>query len=410
MTKCSIKIKFSFLAITVIIAGIFLFPHQAHAAFLDFLKACDGNRTPSLSGFLFLFIQIAQWILGITGSLALLMFVIGGFTWLISAGRQKWVDMGTTTLFNALIGLLIVFGSWFLIDIIISTVAPGVRAGGGWYTFDATLCTDDRTAVLGDIVNAPPPKEIFSIEEKHSEDKALPCMDAEKAEDACGLAEKKGDRVVLTDVGCPAGKKRCDITSANGITCDVRFNNAKGYINTQIRQGAGCPILCGRKLSDGERFVPSQNALCCKCIDPASANLKDKDCGQPVAKGEDIGKGPYKCCESNNPSATVTLCKKGEAFYPGGGICYCTLGLEGSICTMAKDTQSGCKMTNLSCKTVEELERYIDCSGESGTAWFACKAANISRGLVRMPSGWVATKFKDLRGQPNYGICIKNTE
>ncbi|MBI2645287.1 hypothetical protein HYW94_03900, partial [Candidatus Uhrbacteria bacterium] len=67
MTKCSIKN-----IVIVAVFGVFLFPVSAHADFMGELAGCTGADVISLSGFLYLFVQIAQWILGITGSLALL--------------------------------------------------------------------------------------------------------------------------------------------------------------------------------------------------------------------------------------------------------------------------------------------------------------------------------------------------
>lgn len=77
----------------------------------------------TLDAFLLLAINIIKWILGITGSLALAMFVLGGVQWLLSRGASGEVEKGLNTMINAVIGLAIIFGSWMAVNFIMSTVA-----------------------------------------------------------------------------------------------------------------------------------------------------------------------------------------------------------------------------------------------------------------------------------------------
>lgn len=60
--------------------------------------------------------SISKLILGITGSLALLMFVYGGFTWLISSGNREMVQKGKNILIAAVIGIVIVFAAYSAIE------------------------------------------------------------------------------------------------------------------------------------------------------------------------------------------------------------------------------------------------------------------------------------------------------
>ena len=55
-------------------------------------------------------------VLGIIGSFALLMLVWGGFQWLTSAGNAEKVDAGTKTMVWALIGVMVVLASYFLLS------------------------------------------------------------------------------------------------------------------------------------------------------------------------------------------------------------------------------------------------------------------------------------------------------
>ena len=73
-------------------------------------------------------VNVANWILGIVGSLALLMFVIGGFMFLISAGNSKTVDKGKSILISSVVGLVIVFCSYMIIQFSMS--AMGLKWSG----------------------------------------------------------------------------------------------------------------------------------------------------------------------------------------------------------------------------------------------------------------------------------------
>jgi len=66
--------------------------------------------------FIILGINVASYLFGIIGALALLMFVYGGFTIIISQGNPEKVKQGTGIIMAAVIGLLIVFGGYLLIQ------------------------------------------------------------------------------------------------------------------------------------------------------------------------------------------------------------------------------------------------------------------------------------------------------
>jgi hypothetical protein len=70
--------------------------------------------------------NIAQIILGITGSLALLMFMIGGIMYITSAGKKDQIQKATKTLRFAVIGLAIVMFSGVAIKLLLK-VLTGVK-------------------------------------------------------------------------------------------------------------------------------------------------------------------------------------------------------------------------------------------------------------------------------------------
>lgn len=68
-----------------------------------------------INDFIVLAINIARWILGIVGSLSLVMFIYGGFMFLISAGSSESVTKARQIIVAAVIGLAIVFSSYLII-------------------------------------------------------------------------------------------------------------------------------------------------------------------------------------------------------------------------------------------------------------------------------------------------------
>ena len=81
-----------------------------------------------VNDFLSIGVRVSEIILGIVGSLALLAFVAGGLMFLISSGNKTLVERGKATITGAVIGLVIVFASYTIIQFAASTM--GVKTGG----------------------------------------------------------------------------------------------------------------------------------------------------------------------------------------------------------------------------------------------------------------------------------------
>ena len=67
--------------------------------------------------------KIINAVLGIVGSLALLMFVYGGLTWMTSSGSQEKVKKGRDIIVWSAIGLAIIFASYGLVRILLTGVS-----------------------------------------------------------------------------------------------------------------------------------------------------------------------------------------------------------------------------------------------------------------------------------------------
>lgn len=63
-------------------------------------------------------------ILGVTGSIALLMFIYGGFLWLISAGGDN-IKKGKEVMKWAALGLVVIVGAYTIVRAIVSALESG---------------------------------------------------------------------------------------------------------------------------------------------------------------------------------------------------------------------------------------------------------------------------------------------
>lgn len=83
---------------------------------------CQDLGKCSLDQILQVFINVVTFILGISGSVVLLMFVYGGFMWVTSRGEAKHVQTGKDTMVRAMLGFAIIVLSYSLINFLIAAV------------------------------------------------------------------------------------------------------------------------------------------------------------------------------------------------------------------------------------------------------------------------------------------------
>lgn len=96
-----------------------VFKVQAQNSIVDTSNAAYQGGNYTLDDFTLLAIRISKWVLGIVGSLSLLMFVYGGVMFLISAGNSQSIDKAKKILLAAVIGLIIVFSSFLIIKFVL---------------------------------------------------------------------------------------------------------------------------------------------------------------------------------------------------------------------------------------------------------------------------------------------------
>ncbi|MBI2985016.1 MAG: hypothetical protein HYY50_05340 [Candidatus Kerfeldbacteria bacterium] len=68
-------------------------------------------------------INILQLVLGLLALIAVIMIIIGGFTWLTAGGNEEKVDKAKKIISAAVIGLIIVLLAWAIVIFVARTTA-----------------------------------------------------------------------------------------------------------------------------------------------------------------------------------------------------------------------------------------------------------------------------------------------
>ncbi len=143
----------SLFALSFIVLGLFLPFLQVQA---QLTPACgydlnsDGKYDSQKEGcklchFFVLGNNILKFLLVPPGGLvligAVIMFVVGGFMFLVSAGNPSSLEQGRNILKTTVMGLIIVYGAWLAVDFFF--VALGVTTwsgpGQGWFTINCPI-------------------------------------------------------------------------------------------------------------------------------------------------------------------------------------------------------------------------------------------------------------------------------
>lgn len=108
------KINKKILSINVLIF-VFLMATGSYAA--EITDPLNGKSISDIIG------TVILTLLGIVGSLSLIMFIYGGILWIISGGNEDNVKKGKETLKWAVLGIVIVFASYGILNFVIDAIA-----------------------------------------------------------------------------------------------------------------------------------------------------------------------------------------------------------------------------------------------------------------------------------------------
>lgn len=75
-----------------------------------------SDSIPALIG------RVITAVLGVVGSLALLMVIYGGFTWMLAAGNSEKIKKGRDIIVWAMLGLVVIFTSYALVRFVITSI------------------------------------------------------------------------------------------------------------------------------------------------------------------------------------------------------------------------------------------------------------------------------------------------
>lgn len=75
-----------------------------------------GEDVPVIVG------NVIKTVLGIIGSIALVIFLYGGIQWMVSMGDEQKINKGRDTMIWAGLGLIVIFGSYTLVQLLLKTV------------------------------------------------------------------------------------------------------------------------------------------------------------------------------------------------------------------------------------------------------------------------------------------------
>ena len=94
--------------ITLIVLILIFSTGICFAAKLD--DPLGGITVPGLTG------RVIKGILGIVGSLSLLILILGGFMWMTSGGNEEKIKKGQKMIVWSILGLVVIFSSYAILN------------------------------------------------------------------------------------------------------------------------------------------------------------------------------------------------------------------------------------------------------------------------------------------------------
>lgn len=98
------------------------------------LPSCTCYGTCGLSDFIAMFVNLSYFFMGFAGFLAVFYLVNGSFTLIISSGSADRIKAGKAMILGAIIGIIIVFSAWAVINSLYGMLTGGgIGPNGEWF-------------------------------------------------------------------------------------------------------------------------------------------------------------------------------------------------------------------------------------------------------------------------------------
>ncbi len=121
------------LASVVLLAVLPGFEVLAQSSILDGVQAAHGQGQPTnLFGDTGIITSITNTLLFVAGSLAVIMIIWGGLRYVVSGGNASAVTAAKNTILYAIVGLIIAFFAFAVVNWLLGTLAPGTGGGAGF--------------------------------------------------------------------------------------------------------------------------------------------------------------------------------------------------------------------------------------------------------------------------------------
>jgi len=203
-------------------------------------KPCQETGDCTIEDFWRILVFLFRWLFSIIGSLMLLMFVYGGFMMLVSGGTAETVTKGKNAITAAIVGTIIAFSSFLIVDNIFK--GAGIQytiEGRRWYFSDWFQEQTTRSDTDPNIVNPkinPTIENARPTETKRAED-IKTAFNRIDALNKSGKIRYDSD----TNATCKENGKK------TGVETNIKeIKNNNGYIT---RCDANCE--CGQDRPDG---------------------------------------------------------------------------------------------------------------------------------------------------------------
>lgn len=118
-------------AALVFVASLLVSQNSSALTVFDGINAAHANGQPTeLFGSSGIITKITNILLYIVGALSVVMLIVGGLRYVVSAGNSSSVTAAKNTVLYAIVGLVIAFLAYAAINFVINSLAPGATSGG----------------------------------------------------------------------------------------------------------------------------------------------------------------------------------------------------------------------------------------------------------------------------------------